>query len=295
MTAPSVPRRPKVLVTGAAGRLGSAVAASVHAGGHDLLATDIVSVDDVPYPFEQADLLDHRVALELLEGIDVLLHIGNHPGLHALPPQIVFNENVSMNENVFQGAAERGVGRIVFASTLQLVGSHRDERTVVSEPATPVYPMSGETPPDPSNVYALSKTVSEVMLRYYAERCGIDCVAVRFPLLHSHEDWIAVGPGEEDADDILEGFTGLTYADAAALFSAILRTDLPGYRVYMPGTTHRHRTLSMSELCRTHYPTSDDTLDDLIDVSRITEETGWQLGSGYRGRSDGSSDAEEGH
>ena len=116
----------RVLVTGAAGRLGRAVAQRAHREGFDVFATDIEAVADVPYRFEQADLLDHRAVLDLLEDVDVLFHIGNHAGIGRRARQTVFNENVAMNENMFQGAAERGVGRIVFASTLQLIGSHVD-------------------------------------------------------------------------------------------------------------------------------------------------------------------------
>jgi len=281
MTSPSVPGWPRILVTGAAGRLGTAVASLLHSERYDLLATDIVDPGDVPYRFQQADLLDHEVAGQLLENIDVLLHIGNHPGIGATPPQLVFNQNVAINENMFQGAAEREVKQIVFASTLQLIGSHIDDRTVINEPASPNYPLDASAAPDPSNVYALSKTVSEVMLRYYAERCGIDAVALRFPFLHNHEHWVGVSTGDERFTDILEGFTGLTYHDAAELFLAVVRADLPGYRVYMPGTSHRHRDLDVPDLVSAFYATVPTNTPDLIDVSTIVEETGWQLSTDY--------------
>jgi nucleoside-diphosphate-sugar epimerase len=271
-----VPTEPKVLVTGAAGRLGSTVASLFHREGYELLTTDIVDAGDVPYRFEQADLLDHEVALQLLADIDVVLHIGNHPGIGNRPPQLVFNDNVSMNENVFQGAAERGAAKIVFASTLQLIGSHVDTRTVVTDPTPPKFPLNETTVPDPSNVYALSKTVTEVMLRYYAERCGMDGIALRFPLLHNRLDRVRVSTGDERPIDIFEGFTGLSYDDAAALFLAVVRADLPGYRVYMAGTSHRHRDLSVPELIGRFYPDVPAATADLIDNSTITAETGWQ-------------------
>ena len=276
MTGKGMSDTSRVLVTGAAGRLGSTVASLLHSEGFDLVATDVVDVADAPYHFIHADLLDHEIALELLDGIDVLMHIGNHPGIGGRPRQLVFNENVSMNENMFQGAAERGVAKIVFASTLQLIGSHIDRHTVINEPSTPSYPLDENMTPDPSNVYALSKTVSEVMLRYYADRCGIDCIALRFPLLHRSNDWARVSSGEEQPTDILEGFSALTYDDAAALFLAVLRTDLPGYRVYMPGTAHRHRDLALPELISNHYPNVAAATPDLIDVSTMVDETGWQ-------------------
>lgn len=284
----------QVLVTGAAGRLGHTVAELFHAEGFELLATDVVDAPDVPYRFVRADLRDHLAVSTLLDGIDVVLHIGNHPGIGPRPPQLVFNENIAMNENVFQGAAERGVSRIVFASTLQLIGSHVDDRTVVDPPPRPTFPLSGDTPPTPSNVYALSKTVSEIMLRYYAERCGIQCTALRFPLLHRQQDSIMVDSGAERPDDILEGFTGLTYDDAASLFLAVVNTDLTGFRIFMAGTSHRHRDLDLPDLIRTHYPELDPTTPDLIDLSTVTRETGWHLGSEYRRATDDRSPATPG-
>lgn len=266
----------RVLVTGAAGRLGGVVASRFHEAGYDVLATDIVAATDTSYPFERADLLDHERASCLLEGVDTVLHIGNIPGIGSLPPSVVFNHNVSINENVFQGAAERGVKSIVFASTLQLIGSHVDERTVVTPPATPAYPMDGSTHPDPSNVYALSKTVSEVMLRYYADRCGIDAVALRFPLLHDGRDWFRVSSGDETATDVLEGFTALSYDDAARLVLAVVESELTGYHVFMPGAAVRHRDLTVPDLVRAYYPGAPATAADLIDNSVITAATGWR-------------------
>lgn len=278
--------RPDVLVTGAAGRLGRTVARLFHDEGYPLLATDVIDVGDVPYRFVHADLRDHAAVSALLAGVDVVLHIGNRPGIGATPPQVVFNENVSMNENVFQGAAERGVSTIVFASTLQLIGSHVDERTVVTPPTRPVYPLDERALPDPSNVYALSKTVSETMLRYYAERCGLACTALRLPLLHHQEPRVAVADGHERPIDVVEAFSGLTYDDAARLFLAVVRAGLPGYRVYLAGTSHRHRDLSVAELIDRYYPEVPAGTTDLIDISTIMAETGWRPSSRYRSTSD---------
>lgn len=273
----------RVLVTGAAGRLGRVVAERFHAVGYGVVATDIVDAPDTPYRFVQADLLDHEAALDLLDGVSTVLHIGNLPGIGPVPRQVVFNHNVTINQNVFQGAAEQGVERIVFASTLQLIGSWLDSETVVDPPAAPAYPLTGETPARPSNVYALSKTVSETMLRYYAERCGLDCVALRFPLLHPAGELRTVAAGAETAVDLFEGFTSLSYEDAAELFLAVVRADLTGYHVFMPGSSRRHGDFAFPELLATHYPHVDPTTTDLIDDTSITATTGWRSSYPERG------------
>ncbi len=277
-------RRVKVLVTGAAGELGKPTADLLHREGFTVLGTDIVKVKHTPYRFRQADLRDFEAGRRLLEGVDALVHLANHAGVDGDAPHRVFNENVTMNENLFQGAAECGVDRIVFASSIQVFGSHADDRTVVTPAATPTYPLDGATQPDPSNVYALSKTVTEVMLRYYATRCGVDGVAVRLPLLHDHDSWIGIAAGEERVEETIEGFTGLTFDDAASLFVAILGSELPGYRAYVPATAHRHLDLDLPELIDARYPGVPRTLPDLADITTITEETGWRPSPDYRGR-----------
>lgn len=272
----------RVLVTGAAGRLGGTVAARFHAEGFDVLATDVVPTHEAPYPVELADLRDHAAVSALLDGIDLVAHIGNHPGIGLRPPQVVFDENVAMNINVFQAAAEHGAGHIIFASTVQMLGSHVDHRTVVAPPEPPVFPLTADSPPRPANLYALSKVVSEVMLRYYAERCGLTCTALRLPLLHRHEERFLVRTGDERPDDVFEGFTGLSYGDAAELFVAVARTGGSGFSVHLVGTSHRHRDLPLQDLVRTFYPDTPTDLADLVDLGPVTAATGWTLGADYR-------------
>jgi nucleoside-diphosphate-sugar epimerase len=153
---------------------------------------------------------------------------------------------------------------------------------VVTGPRRPTYPLDERAVPDPSNVYALSKSVSEVMLHYYAARCGLACTALRLPLLHRHEPRYSVASGEERDVDIVEAFTGLTYDDAARLFLAVTRARLPGYRVYLAGTAHRHRDLTIPELIERYYPEVPRGTPDLVDISKITAETGWRPTDEYR-------------
>lgn len=261
-----------VVVTGAAGRLGRAVARQFHQSGFTVLATDIITDSHTPYRFVEVDLRDHVAVTELLDGADAVLHMGNHPGIGNTPPQLVFNDNVTMNENVFQGAAETGVRAIVFASTIQLIGSKPDLRTVVAPPPRPDFPVSGATLGQPSNVYALSKHVSEHMLRYYAECCGVSATALRLPLLHNGEAHFAVRAGNEVEDDIYEGFTGLTYADAARLFESVVRADLQGYHVFIAAEPHRHVDLSLTELAERFFPESGG---NVVDLDPVTASTGW--------------------
>ena len=246
-----------------------------------MIPTDLRAGEGLHRNFVQADLLDHETIGVLIDDVDVIVHLGNHPGIGTRPPQVVFAENVTMNANVFQAAAEASVGRIVFAGTLQLVGSHVDRRTVVTDPVRPQYPLDGATIPDPSNLYALSKAMSEAMLAYYARRCEIGVTILRFPLLHDNGDSVGVRSGQETATDVLEGFTGLTYADAARAVASVVDADLGGYRVYSPARSHRHRELDLRALAERFYPELVDGPLEPIDWSALTDDTGWRPSDDY--------------
>ena len=265
-------RRTRVVVTGATGRLGRTVVRRFNNAGFIVTATDIRTADDERLNVIRADLRDHAQALQLLDGADVVIHLGNHAGIGDTPPQVVFNDNISINENVFQGAAETSVHTIVFASTIQLIGSKPDRRTVINPPSRPAFPLHGHTTPQPSNVYALSKYIAEEMLRYYAERCGLSTTALRLPLLHNYEEHFAIHSGNENPDDIFEGFTGLSYADTARLFDDVVRAELRGYNVFMAAQPHRHVGAEHQELTRRFFPESQG---HIVDLEPVTAATGW--------------------
>ena len=271
----------KILVTGAAGRLGNPAARALHEKGYEVTGLDVVAPADSPFPFRQVNLLDVDQARDALRGMDVLVHLANHPGLFALSPQVTFNENVAMNMNVFQGAAEGGVKRIVFASSLQLLGSHPDGRTVTHPPPAPAYPLDSTTPAAPANAYALSKEVGETMLRYFALRCGMDGVAIRFPYIRPSLAKGFSGAAAARAGLIREGFSVISVADAVDLLLAVLESDLPGFRVYLPGVSMRCVDTPLPELIRLHYPELSPDTASLVDNRIITAETGWEPRSDY--------------
>ncbi len=262
-----------LLVTGASGHLGRRVVQELVQAGHQVHATDQRPANGLDCRFTIADLRDHEQVNPLLADVDAVVHLGNHPTL--IHPQRTFNDNVAINLNVFQGAAEVGVPRIVFASSLQLIGGHPDHRTVTHLPPLPAYPINGDTPPTPTNTYALSKSVSEVMLRYYVERCGLSAVAIRYPLLLGTgvPDW-ALDP-EVDETVVREGFSVLSLPDAAGLVAAILAHPRPGFRIYAPGFSARCTDKTNADRRREYYlhlPVNDE---ELIHDPRITAETGW--------------------
>jgi nucleoside-diphosphate-sugar epimerase len=271
-----------VLVTGATGHLGFYACRTIAEAGHAVRATDREFRADPPVRVEIADLLDPPACYRLTEGVEAVVHLGNHPAFRGRDAQRVFNENMAMNMNVFQAAADIGVKKIIFASSVQVISGNRDEHEPHHAAKCPPYlPMDGDVPPNPGNPYALSKQLGELMLAYFARQTGIVCVAIRFPWLvnDDHLAWIKANP-PRSIGDRGEGFTFLHFQDAASLLQAVLRVPLTGFRVYFPASRDNRLCRPPTEVIREHFADTPlrrplEQIDSLVDLSGIERETGW--------------------
>jgi nucleoside-diphosphate-sugar epimerase len=166
----------RVCVTGASGRAGRAVVADLMERGHWVLATDLVLPipDDLDEPvFLRADLTDYGQAVEVVQGVDAVIHLANIPAPGLRPPAVTFNQNVTMNFNVFAAAAQSGTGRVVWASSETTLGLPFD--------VPPRYvPVDEDHYPVPTTTYALSKVASETIAAHIAQWSGIPFIALRF-------------------------------------------------------------------------------------------------------------------
>ncbi|MEK7767530.1 MAG: NAD(P)-dependent oxidoreductase [bacterium] len=275
----------KIVVTGAAGRLGSQVCRRLAGGPHEVRGTDMRYRGDVGVPVAVANLLQRESCYGLLEGAGAVVHLGNHPSPFGRNAQIVFNENVTMNMNVLQAASEVGVRRVVFASSVQAIAGSAKMGDSPRRSRLPYLPLDGDVPANPGNPYALSKAVTERMLDYYAVHHGMEAVAIRFPLLLTEEDadrqlaragnWTSSPWANLD-----EGCSWLPVAEAADLVAKALDAALPGYRVYFPALRENYLKKPAEDVARELYPDVPRTvagkpLELLVDTARITAETGW--------------------
>ena len=277
----------KVTLTGAAGRLGSTTCKLLADRGQSLTATDVQYRADLPVRLQVADLLDAPSCFRLLEGSEAVVHLANHPGVGLLGPVRCFNENVAINMNIFEAARQVGVKKIIFASSIQAIIGQRKPDRPAQDSNLPYLPLDGAVPRNPGNAYALSKAVSEQMLEYYARQWGMSCVAVRFPALVEAEHlrrwrgFLRDNPFANQNPD--ECSTYLSMLDAAALLDAVLRADLPGYRVYFPAAPDPIAPVPVAEMIQKFYaklplrrPIAQIT--SFVDTSLIEQETGWKVG-----------------
>ncbi len=273
----------KVLVTGAAGRTGSVVVRHLVEQGFDVVATDCFYRDDLPVKLRVSNLLDPLAGYSLLEGVEGVVHLANHPNAHVGEPKKIYAENVTMNMNVFGAAAEMGGKRIVFSSSIQSVIGKRQADDAGNFPPSQLkyLPLDGQSPANPGNHYALSKVASEQMLAYFVAQGRLDAVAIRFPFLISERFAHRIHRSDKVHINPDEGFSYLYTIDAASLVAATLRTDLPGFRTYFPCGSGTTSTRPIAQLINDFYQGVPlrkpvEELTSLVDITTITAQTGWR-------------------
>jgi nucleoside-diphosphate-sugar epimerase len=268
----------KITLTGAAGKLGEPVCRALIEAGHQVRGVDQRMRRDLPVPIEVVNLLDRDACYRIVEGADAVVHLANHAHEYLPDKQRLLVENVAMNTHVFQAAHEVGVQNIVFSSSIQVLGVGRKEGGEL-RPTLAYLPLDGDLPAQPTNVYGLSKQLSEEMLRYYAREMGMNCIALRFPFLS--QGAVSAEPHPVSTNRINEAWSFLSLADAAALIVAILAAPLTGFRIYCPAARSNRLGQPVAPLIKTYFgdiplkkPVED--IDSFFDLSRISEETGWE-------------------
>lgn len=161
------PRTDRVLITGAAGEIGTALRLGLRADWR-LRLTDLHALAD-PAPgeaFIRCDIADRAGLARLMEGVSAVVHLAGAPAEHDL--ELLFRTNVRGLFDVFETARLGGVKRIVFASSNHVFGCYPID-----------VPVSPADPPRPDSLYGAFKLFGEAMLRTYHERHGIASVSLR--------------------------------------------------------------------------------------------------------------------
>jgi len=278
----------QVMLTGAAGHLGSEVCRALVAAGHTVRAADRAYRKDLPVPVTVVDLVDYRAVYPLVEGCQAVAHMANHPNIGSrMPHQLLYAENVSMDINVFQAAVDAGVKRLMFASSVQAMSGSRSGEDGLAKPSClPYLPIDGDAPARPGNLYALSKEAGEQQLRHYAARDPeLSCTAVRFPFIlgRRHLEWFrreGRGRPTKPMGPLDEAFAYLSVSDAASLVVAILERQAPGYHQLFPAAPDPYLAMPVAEIVKQFYPGVPlkvplGQMRGLVDISAMERALGW--------------------
>ncbi len=174
----------RIVVTGGSGKAGRWVVRDLRERDHDVLNVDLVHDGSRHGLCRLADLTDLGQAHEVIAGADAVVHLGAIPAPEIRPEGETFRNNAISTYNVFSAAAERGVGRVVWASSETVLGLPFD--------APPAFAPIDEThPPRPESSYALSKLAGETMAEQFARRTGTPFVGLRISNIMEPDDYVA--------------------------------------------------------------------------------------------------------
>jgi nucleoside-diphosphate-sugar epimerase len=243
----------RVLVTGAAGRLGRVVLDRLAAAG---LAT--VGLDRVEAAGTAADRVvtgdagDPAVVRDALDGVDAVVHLAALASPNLGTPEQVFGGNSLATLAVLDAAGQAGVGRAVIASSQSIYGlAFSPERL---EPA--YLPIDEAHPLQVADPYALSKQADEATAAMAARRYGMTVVALRYPMLGGQERLREIAAAWRDDPSLGARplWAYLDDRDAAEAAWLSLSVPLRGYHMFQVAAPDTLAALPTAELLDMFFP-----------------------------------------
>ena len=159
----------KLVLTGAAGQLGSRLREPLSKMCDMLVSTDLA--EDVGALFDgetyvKADLSSLDAMVDLLKDADMVVHFGAI-GDEA-PWDDILQSNIIGAYNIWEAAHRNGVKRVVYASSVHAVGMHKKTDTI-----------GLDVPHRPDTYYGLAKCFSEDLASLYWDKRGVESVCMR--------------------------------------------------------------------------------------------------------------------
>jgi UDP-glucose 4-epimerase len=166
-----------ILVTGAAGYVGSVVTERLTAAGYRVIALDNLQQGhrqalDSETHFICASLGDSAVVDDILSRyrIEAVMHFAADSLVaeSVVNPQKYFHNNVVCGLNLLNSMVKHKVSKLVFSSSAAVYGIPES------------LPITEGAPPAPVNPYGECKLVFEKILKWYGAAYGLDAISLRY-------------------------------------------------------------------------------------------------------------------
>lgn len=199
-----------ILVTGSSGRIGKAVVQELQARGHS-----VRGFDRTPTP-NLADMIVGTLTSEAdviraMAGVHTVIHLAATPDDADFLAEIVPNNIIGVY-HIFEAAQQAGVKRLIAASSGQVVWYQR---------MTGPLPIGVDVQPTPRYWYAAAKMFLEGAGRAFAEKFGMEVIAVRLGWCPRTPEQVQEIGAEQWAQDVY-----LSPADAGRFFACAAEAKL---------------------------------------------------------------------
>ncbi len=168
----------RMLVTGAAGFIGSSLVRELCAQGHEVRGIDnlvtgkLENLSDVLdlVNFSEGDVCDESLIRSLCQDVDVVFHEAALPSVakSVLDPSTSHQANIEGTFSVLMAARDMGVKRIVYAASSSAYGE------------SPTLPKHEGMLPAPISPYAVQKLAGELYMQSFARVYNIETVCLRY-------------------------------------------------------------------------------------------------------------------
>lgn len=221
--------RKKVLITGAGGLIGGILISRLK--DYDLYLLDKKEIE-APRSFT-VDILDLKKLQEVLQGMDVVVHLAADQDEEA-PWESVLQNNIIGTYNVFEAARNGKVAKIVYASSNHVTGMYERDRKKPNEV------INASSPIRPDGLYAVSKAFGEALGRLYADKYGISVICLRI-------GWVLPN-GDPTREERLASIW-LSHGDLVQLIEKSIETPIP-YGIFYGVSNNKRRFWDVSDARR---------------------------------------------
>lgn len=172
----------KILITGGAGFIGSNAANTFAREGHEVVVLDNFSLGSKNHLTPAVHVIKGDVTslhdLTSLKTPDSIIHLAASSSAPMFADDLVgsFSNNIMGHLRVLEFARERGVKKILFASTSSIYGNNS-------------LPLTEDQTVSPPNFYSVTKYTQEKVSRIFSQLHGIEIIAFRFMSVYgTHEE-----------------------------------------------------------------------------------------------------------
>lgn len=172
----------RVLVTGAAGRLGEALVRTLRRAGHDVVGLDVLASEHVT---RVGSIVDRAWVREAMARVETVFHAAtlHKPHVVTHTRQDFVDTNVTGTLNLLEEASAAGVERFIFTSTTSVFGD-----ALSPPPGAPAAWITEDVVAVPKNIYGVTKAAAEDLCQLFHRNQRLACLVLRTARFFPEED-----------------------------------------------------------------------------------------------------------